>query len=289
MKIGFIGAGKVGVTLGAYLQSKGKNVAGYSSKHFESAKTASEITSTIAYTEISELVDNCNMIFITTPDDQIAEVWKELRYCNIRGRMIIHTSGSLASSIFEEIDTLGAYGYSMHPMFSFHERNGNFDGLERVCFTIEGAPAKIDIVTEFIKNMGNRCLVADGGKKDLYHIANVIGSNLVLSLLYIGNECLSMSGVDMEDAVPAYMDLVQSNIDNIIRNGFVGALTGPIERNDIGTIERHLAVIPKKYAEIYSILSRKLIEIAQQKHPERNYEGIINSLHIFHTMARKEK
>ena len=33
LRIGFIGAGKVGVTLGAYFASKGFNVAGYASRH----------------------------------------------------------------------------------------------------------------------------------------------------------------------------------------------------------------------------------------------------------------
>ena len=38
MKIGFVGAGKVGFTLGKYFQSKGISVVGYFSKNIASAK-----------------------------------------------------------------------------------------------------------------------------------------------------------------------------------------------------------------------------------------------------------
>ena len=45
-KIGFIGAGRVGVGLGAYFLSKGLQVIGYASRNPVSAEKAAEITST---------------------------------------------------------------------------------------------------------------------------------------------------------------------------------------------------------------------------------------------------
>ena len=49
MKIGFVGAGKVGFTLGKYFQSKGISVVGYFSKNIASAKEASSFTNTSCF------------------------------------------------------------------------------------------------------------------------------------------------------------------------------------------------------------------------------------------------
>lgn len=77
-KIGFIGAGKVGVTLGAYFRSKGLDIGGYTSRSRESAQAAAAITSTHAFACIQDLVQECSMIFVTTPDNQIKTVLKHL-------------------------------------------------------------------------------------------------------------------------------------------------------------------------------------------------------------------
>ena len=273
-KVGFIGAGKVGMTLGAYFKSKGFQVIGYASKSEQSAQTAAKITSSQVFSNIGTLVDMCDMIFITTPDDQIGKVWEILKEYKLNDKIICHTSGSLSSAVFEEIETLKANGYSVHPMYAFSEKSGNISGLEAAYFTIEGNNKRIDEVKEFISALGNKSIVIDQNNKTLYHLGNVMVSNLVLSLLEIGDDCLQKSGVDAEIAMQALLPLITANIQNIAKKGFVSSLTGPIERNDIGIIRKHLTVIPKEYCSIYAELSIKLIEIAKRKHPERDYTEI---------------
>ena len=46
MKIGFVGAGKVGFSLGKYMTEHGVSVSGYYSKNIDSAREASEFTDT---------------------------------------------------------------------------------------------------------------------------------------------------------------------------------------------------------------------------------------------------
>lgn len=92
IKVGFIGAGKVGVSLGAYFRSKGICVDGYVSRSPLSSQAAAEITSSQAFKNIAELVEQCEIISITTPDDQIGNVWSEMARCNIKGKIICHIS-----------------------------------------------------------------------------------------------------------------------------------------------------------------------------------------------------
>jgi len=274
LRIGFIGAGKVGVTLGAYFKGKGLNVAGYASKRYASAIEASIVTSTYAYSDILQLVENCDMVFITAPDDQIKNVWKELLHCNLDQRIICHTSGSLSSDVFIKISEYGAYGYSIHPMCAFSDMNGKIDGLKNAHFSIEGDSQRMDMVKNLISGLGNKITIIEKEKKILYHLANVMVSNFVLSLVSMGCGCFEECGVDREEALHALLPLVTGNIENISRHGYINALTGPVERNDIGTVKKHIDVLPSRYERIYKDLTLRLIELAGMKHPERDYSKL---------------
>ena len=65
MQIGFIGAGKVGVSLGKYFKEKGRNVGGYYSLTRASAAWAAAFTQTTCYESLEEIISSCGMILFT--------------------------------------------------------------------------------------------------------------------------------------------------------------------------------------------------------------------------------
>lgn len=47
------------------------------------------------------------------------------------------------------------------------------------------------------------------------------------------------------------------------------ALTGPVERGDLGTVQKHLDVLQGGQAEaVYRELGTVLVDLAKRKHPE---------------------
>jgi predicted short-subunit dehydrogenase-like oxidoreductase (DUF2520 family) len=68
--------------------------------------------------------------------------------------------------------------------------------------------------------------------------------------------------------------MVENNLNNLKNFGFINALTGPVERNDLGTVMKHLEVIDPTDADLYKVLSKKLLELAIKKHPEQDYTGM---------------
>lgn len=273
-KIGFIGAGKVGTTLGVYFTKNGIDIMGYYSKTFEHAEAAAVLTSSNVYASLEELAKACNLIFITTPDAEIPKVWQQLSNFNLREYIIIHTSGALSSKVFLDIEKTGAHGFSVHPMYAFAYKDGRLDGLKDAFFTIEGEAAKLLEVRELLEVLGNTILIVNDETKPLYHLANVMASNLILALIKTSVQCFTMCGIDENNALEALMPLIQGNIANIGEKGLVGALTGPVERNDITTIEKHLRVVPKAFEGIYRQLSLELSEVAKEKHPGIDYSRI---------------
>lgn len=271
LSIGFIGAGRVGVSLGRYFNANGLNVEGYYSRNVDSAKEAAEFTQSDFYTRLDMLIENCNVIFITTPDDIIKKVWNQIRKYDLKDKIICHSSGSLSSSIFSDINTSGAFGYSIHPMCAFSDKFTTYKVLKEIYFSIEGDYKYLKTLISIFTDMGNRVIVLDKDKKSLYHLANVTVSNLVLSLLNIGCEYLEKCGIDKDDCINALMPLIENNIDNIKKTGFVGALTGPVERRDLGTLKHHLHVIPHEDLELYRRLSMNLVKLSEKKHAKTSY------------------
>lgn len=270
---GFIGAGKVGIGLGAYFQSKGLNVVGYSSRNPESARKAAAITSTGCLT-LKELVGQSNLIWITTPDDQIEKVWEEISRYELEGKLICHTSGAKDSSVFSGSAAKDAFGYSVHPMRAFADKTGRVSGLDRTCFTLEGDPTYFQLFQQLFSKLGNKLFIIDRHHKPMYHLANVMATNLVLALLNLGTEYLSKCGLFGDETLEALLPMVENNLNNLKNFGFINALTGPVERNDLGTVMKHLQVIDPNDADLYKVLSKKLLELAIKKHPEQDYTGM---------------
>ena len=67
MRIGIIGAGRVGVTMGKYLGDAGVEVTGFYSKTTQSAVQAAEFTGTTVYKSLQDIVEASDTLMITTP------------------------------------------------------------------------------------------------------------------------------------------------------------------------------------------------------------------------------
>ncbi|SMC25829.1 Predicted oxidoreductase, contains short-chain dehydrogenase (SDR) and DUF2520 domains [Clostridium acidisoli DSM 12555] len=276
--IGFIGAGKVGISLGKYFSINNLNLSGYYSKNANSAAEAAEFTNSKHFNDLETLIRYSNLIFITTPDDVIKEIWNELKEYNLKDKIICHTSGSLSSSIFSNINTLGALGYSIHPMCAFSDKFTTYKSLNQIYFSIQGDDAYLYVLSELLKGLGNNVIILDKDKKPLYHLANVTVSNLVLSLLEIGCSYMKSCGLNEKDAINALMPLIDNNIKNIKAHGFLNALTGPVERGDLETLKHHLTVIPPSDLDLYRRLSLNLINLSEKKHYGKNYNILKNEL-----------
>ncbi|MBC8061908.1 MAG: DUF2520 domain-containing protein [Clostridiaceae bacterium] len=276
--IGFIGAGRVGFSLGKYFSKAGLEICGYYSKNPASSLEAAEFTASTSFEDLAELVINCNLLFITTPDDNIKEIWLTIQKFDLKNKIICHTSGSFSSTIFSDINTSGAFGYSIHPMFPFPDKLNTYKTLNKAYFSLEGDSCYFQELKILLEDLGNKVIPLKAHEKALYHLANVTVSNLVLSLLDIGTGYLEQCNVSKQEAINALCPLIEANVLNIKTKGFLAALTGPIERGDIETIKKHLRVLPNNDYYIYKRLSLNLVKLAERKNKKRNYENLKKKL-----------
>ena len=274
IKFGFIGAGKVGFSLGKYLKENSIDISGYYSKSQHSSKEAAIFTNTRQYNNLEDLIKNSDAIFITTPDNQIADVWNEVKKLPIKEKLICHCSGSISSEVFSNINNHGAYGYSIHPMFAISDKYNSYKDLSQAFITIEGNEKHIEYLKMLFSHLGNDVAIINKENKILYHAASVTVSNLVLGLINNGVNYLEECGFTKEMAIKALYPLIENNLRNIKERGAVKSLTGPIERGDLSTVINHLNVIREEDKELYRLLSKNILKIAKVKNQDRNYKNL---------------
>lgn len=278
MRIGFIGAGKVGCSLGKYFkESVGDwQIEGYLSRSTESAKEAAVFTDSRVIDQVELLAQMSDVVFITTPDGEISKVWKELCACDIslENKMIVHCSGLLSSTVFEGAEERGATVASLHPFYAICDRFRSYEMLPEALFTLEGSGERLEQLQMLLEASGLTIQRIDAASKTAYHAAASIGSNLMVGLAELAIGLLVSCGFDREHARMALRPLMQGNLDAIMEKDTVDALTGPAERADVETVNAHLRTLSGDEREIYRLLTKKLVTLAKQKNPERDYEQL---------------
>lgn len=269
MKVGFIGAGRMGFTLGKHFAEQGKDlltVSGYYSRNPDSARAAAEFTDTKYYEDIENLVAETDTLFVTVPDGQIAVTAERLDGLGsvVEGKIICHTSGALSSQVFSGMHN-HVYGYSIHPIYAVHSKTASYKHFSDSFITIEGHEKYLGFWRDIFASLGHLVKVIAPEDKVKYHSAAVFSSNLVVGLYHTGMELLSECGFTGEEARAALNPLFKNNADNLVSEGSVSALTGPVARCDVDTVKKHLAVLPEDAREAYRCVSKLLVSVAEEK------------------------
>ena len=215
---------------------------------------------------------------------------------DIKNKNICHCSGSISSTVFFDGENLGANIYSVHPLYAISDKCESWKHLNKAYFTVEGSAENLDEIKSIFERAGNKVIAMGAENKSLYHCGAVVVSNLVNGLFQVGAEMLVKCGFDKKDAKKALVPLFTGNADTLAEKGVAAALTGPVERNDLSTITKHIEAIKAAwineseekvgYEMIYLLLSEKLLSIAQEKHLDSDYlkmtEVIKNEKHSIH-------
>jgi predicted short-subunit dehydrogenase-like oxidoreductase (DUF2520 family) len=269
-----MGAGVVGTALAARLVRAGVPVAGLHGRQAELSDASSAISGVLSSTgEIPDILTSSDVVIISVRDERIREVVDRLvREKRLtKNQILLHTSGANASG-----DILGAARShvkalgTLHPLVSFADPRLAAEGLRTVAFGIEGdAPAR-RVAGKLVALLGARSVVLESKNLPIYHAGAVMVSNYVVALADLAKSLLIEAGVPADQALPTLIPLMLSVVQNLAQVGLPGALTGPVERGDVSSVERHLAALKERapqMIELYKLLGRDVLRIALTKGP----------------------
>ena len=283
MNIGIIGAGKVGVSVGRYLKDNNIQISGFYDIDSENAAFAAQFTQTDCFSDLEELVKVSNTLFITTPDTVIGNVWDCIiknKNMSVKNKIVCHFSGALSSDVFTDSQSTGAFVCSIHPMLAFSDKLTSYRIPANTFFAVEGDETAVSAMKSLFERLGNTVCRIDKSKKMLYHTAASVLSNELVALLDMGYSLLEQCGFSRDEAVKATQNLVSGNVKSVLENGCVNALTGPVERNDLQTVKKHVDSLQGEGRQIYILLAKRLVNLAKAKNKDRDYSELSEFLDL---------
>jgi predicted short-subunit dehydrogenase-like oxidoreductase (DUF2520 family) len=267
-----MGAGVVGTALAARLVRAGVPVIGLHGRQAELSDAARAISGVVASTgEIPQIVSESDVVIISVRDERVPEVAERLVKENrLRpDQVLLHTSGANAAAciLAPARSHVRAVG-TLHPLVSFADPRVAVEGMQQVAFGIEGDEPARQVAKLIVRALGARAVFLDADNLALYHAGAVMASNYVVALADMAQSLLVKAGVPQEQALPALIPLLASVVQNLAQLGLPGALTGPVERGDVSSVERHLRILETRapeLLELYRLVGLDVLRLAREK------------------------
>jgi predicted short-subunit dehydrogenase-like oxidoreductase (DUF2520 family) len=267
-----MGAGVVGTALAARLVRAGIPVIGLHGRQVELTDAARAISGVVGSTgDIPDIISESDIIIISVRDERIREVVDRLvNEKRLRPRhVVLHTSGANASATIlagarSHVRAVGM----LHPLISFADPRVAVEQMREVAFGIEGDEPAKSYAKRLVRAMGGRAVFLEAESLPLYHAGAVLASNYVVALADMAQRLLVTAGVPQEQALPALIPLLSSVVQNLAQVGLPGALTGPVERGDVSSVEQHLRTLEARapeLLELYRLMGRDVLRLAREK------------------------
>jgi predicted short-subunit dehydrogenase-like oxidoreductase (DUF2520 family) len=239
--LAIVGAGRVGRALGRRLKETGWQITVVAAQTGASAKRGSRfIGGGRPVAGIPRTLACASTILLAVPDAALANVAAQLARNageELRGRIVLHTSGALDASVLEPLRAVGAFVGSMHPLQSF---NGiSVPPLEGRVFATEGDELAVRTARRIARSLGGVPVGIAARNKPLYHAAGVFAAGLSLAMEEAGVRLLISAGLKRREAQLALLALTRQVLENYEKLGAQKAWTGPLARGDYGVVALH--------------------------------------------------
>lgn len=242
LSVGVVGAGRVGVVLGAALAQAGHRVVAVSGVSDASRRRAERLLPGVPVVPPTEVLAEAELVLLTVPDDVLPELVAGLASTgDVRaGQLVVHTSGRYGVGVLDPVTRLGALPLALHPAMTFTGRPEDLSRLAGACFGMTAPEPLRPIAEVLVVEMGGDPQWVEEDARPLYHAALAAGANHLATLVNESVDLLRRCGVAEPERLLA--PLLGAALDNALRQGDT-ALTGPVARGDAGTVAAHVKVL----------------------------------------------
>jgi predicted short-subunit dehydrogenase-like oxidoreductase (DUF2520 family) len=280
-KIAIIGAGRIAYSLTSALLKEGYIVDTIISRKINSAKALAGKFGVKKYFDDKNLISkSVNVFFITVPDSEIKKTAVQLSKLKFSTAFFIHFSGAEDISVLNPLKVKGGKTGSLHLMQTFPSKK--IVNIKNVNSAIE---TNDDSMYKFLLQLCSDLQLIpfriDSKDKTYYHLAGVFASNFLAGNLLNAQKLLSLNNIDEQKYFKILSSTIQSTLQNIKTVGPAKALSGPVDRGDIKTIQKHIYSLKRKSKKSnssyfsmllnnYIVQSLNLINLVEEKHGELN-------------------
>lgn len=248
LRIGVVGAGRVGAVLAAALRAAGHEVVATAGESDASRGRIAALLPGVPVLKPTAVARACDLLLLTVPDDMLPNVVSTLAASGAirEGQDVVHTSGRHGLAVLEPAAAVGARTVALHPAMTFTGTDVDLPRLVGCVFGVTAQEAGQPLAEQLVADLGGRISWVPEERRALYHAGLAHGANHLVTLVAQAVELLSASYADGDHdrSAETLRPLLQAALDNALAQGD-SALTGPIVRGDVGTVRDHLAEVAR--------------------------------------------
>jgi predicted short-subunit dehydrogenase-like oxidoreductase (DUF2520 family) len=215
-------------------------------------------------------LQDASVVLISTSDSAIAEVARELAEQGKgtdawKGKVVLHTCGSLPSAVLRPLKLRGAAIGSLHPYQTVPSPQAGVRNLRGCFWGIEGDRPALRVARNWVRRLGGVAFPIRPKNKTLYHLSAFMVSPALVTLMAQAASLLKQAGVPAQISYPMLRQFVTETAKNFADLGARRALTGPAVRGDWVTIRRHVAALRRSVPEfepVYQSLVQAMLRLA---------------------------
>jgi predicted short-subunit dehydrogenase-like oxidoreductase (DUF2520 family) len=209
-----------------------------------SGRVGSAVAARLRERGLTLLDEGAELVLLCVPDTAIPEAARAVA----PGPWIAHTSGATPLTALDPHERR----FGLHPLQTFTKRRGaeQFDGAY-AAVTAELPDAR-EVALWLARTLGLEPFELADDARPVYHAGAAIASNYLVTLHRVATELFRAAGAPPEALRPLMLRTIENDFE----------LTGPIDRGDWGTVERHRAAIRAVRPELeplYDVLAEATV------------------------------
>jgi predicted short-subunit dehydrogenase-like oxidoreductase (DUF2520 family) len=265
LRVGVVGVGRVGSTLGAALARAGHDIVAASGVSAESRRRAERLLPGVPLLPADEAVAVSDLVLLAVPDDVLRGLVSGLADTGAwrAGQLVAHTSGAQGIGVLDPAAARGVLALALHPVMTFAGRPEDLDRLSGATWGVTALDEIRPVAESLVLEMGGEPVWVPEPARGLYHASLTVASNHLVTLVNDALSVLSTAGVAEPGRLVA--PLLSASLENVLSLGDA-ALTGPVSRGDVATILTHLDTLTRSAPQVlpaYLALARRTAERAR--------------------------
>jgi len=192
-------------------------------------------------------IKEADVYIMAISDDAIVDVSKKLP---LQKGLVVHTSGSIPMTSLSNNTRRGVF----YPLQTFSANRKVVFKEVPMCIEAENR-VDYDLLHELASNISNAVIQIDSDQRKSLHLAAVFANNFSNHMYLKAQEVCEQNSIPFDILRP----LIKETAAKIQDLPPLDAQTGPAKRNNLGTIEKHLAQLENENEKkIYSLLSKSI-------------------------------
>ncbi len=269
IRVGVIGAGRVGAVLAAALRAAGHEVVGISARSDESRARAAALLPGVPIRTPHELAHDSTLVLLALPDDVLADPGGPVQDLVASGalhagQVVAHTSGRHGLGVLAEVSRTGAVTLAVHPAQTFGGTADDLPRLAGVAYGVTALGRHWPLAEWLAAELGGTAVAVPEELRPLWHAGLAHGANHLVTLVASALDVVRATGAS--DPAEVLRPLLMAALERTLEQGDA-ALTGPVARGDADAVAGHLRAL-ESHAPAEAPLYREMARATARRLPD---------------------